>query len=1258
MTERDIFLALLDLPDPAARAAYLDRACGGDAALRARVEGLIRSHEAAGSFLATPAVAAPEADHAATRAFNPDTAATRTDETPGTNDESLGFLAPPGRPDSLGRLGHYEVLQVLGRGGFGIVFRAFDDVLQRVVAVKVLAPQMAATSPARKRFLREARSSAAVRHENVVQVYAVEEQPLPYLVMEFIPGETLQQRLDRTGPLDVPEILRIGRQIAEGLAAAHATELIHRDIKPANLLIEGGAHHRVKITDFGLARAADDASISQSGVVAGTPMYMAPEQAKGDSFDHRADLFSLGSLLYAMSSGHPPFRATTTLAVLKRVAEDTPRPIREVIPEVPEWFCRIVEKLHAKNPAERFQSAREVADLLADCEQQLRTHGILKDYSRIPGGKPAPRRSGRRKWAVAALALVLLVVGAVVWAGPHAIRYVGNRGEIEITPESGWVSVIVHKDGIAVTDWFGVKTAPTIKLPPGKYKLEPGFAPGRTVGHWEITTHGLFSGPPISLYTRAPEFELARGERVTVRAAMRDEPTPPPPPPNAAAPPSLPPDPAVVAALRNVVRTKERSRDLTQARVDADMAGRLELVVSQCDLAEARIRLAQAERDNATLIAELHSLVTLREEERQLTSLRVEHRVDPPDLLNQVDARVAEAKSRLAQAQGRPVPPAAVAPFDTAKAKELQEAWAKYLGVPVEFTNPVGMKLRVIPPGEYLRGSTPEEVRKAVEKLGAGYLGAVEAERPQHRVILDAPFALGATEVTRGQFRQFVSETQYKTEAERDQPIGHGLDDGGWVRKKEFNWDTNPGYRRPMTDADPVVNVTWNDAVEFCRWLSRKDGRTYTLPTEAQWEFACRAGTQTPWWTGDWEGADGHLRKATWYDKIDTAAAFKPVASFAPNPFGLYDMHGNVEEWCSDWYNDYPNDPIQRNPTGPASPTTARVVRSSNFNVGPAGMRSAYRISDDPNLPSAVRGFRVAVVGDLKPTTAAVAPFDATRAKEYQDGWAKRLGVPVAVTNTIGTRMRLVPPGEFPMTPDYRVTISKPFRIGAHEVTVRQFRIFVDETGYKTDAEKSGKGEAQRISGERDVGPEFTWRHKDVVGGDEHPVGQVSWNDAAAFCEWLSRKEKKTYRLPTEAEWEWACRAGSLAAYYFGDDPAALVEYAWSAENSGGKSHTVGSKRPNAWGLFDMHGNVSEHCLDWFDEQPATGRATDPRGPASGTRRIIRGYSFIDPPNTLTAAQRTHVHPEYSMHHFGFRIVCEVDAVTSTPPSSEPRPKP
>ena len=405
MTEEQVFLAALDLPDRADRTAYLDEVCGENSELRRQVEELLAAHERSGQFLDEPAAeqmaAGPQSPSDQTVALNAEGADAmadnkKTNASPSDDDaDDLQFLSPSTRPDSLGRLGHYEMLQVLGRGGFGIVFRAFDDMLQRVVAVKVMAPQIATAVP------RRASGSCAkpvprrqVRHENVVQVYEVGEQPLPYLVMEFIPGETLQQKLDRSGPLDVPEVLRIGRQIAEGLAAAHASDLIHRDIKPGNILLEGGSH-KAKITDFGLARAADDASISQSGIIAGTPMFMAPEQALGHHIDQRADLFSLGSVLYQMASGRPPFRAPSALAVLKRVAEEPPRPIPEIIPETPDWLCGIIAKLHAKNPDDRFQSAREVADLLADCEAKLKAKQEVKNV--LPAAvKPAGRKVGCR----------------------------------------------------------------------------------------------------------------------------------------------------------------------------------------------------------------------------------------------------------------------------------------------------------------------------------------------------------------------------------------------------------------------------------------------------------------------------------------------------------------------------------------------------------------------------------------------------------------------------------------------------------------------------------------------------------------------------------------------------------------------------------------------------------------------------------------------------------------------------------------------
>ena len=414
MNDETIFATALGKADPLERAAFLAEVCGDDTKRRKRLEGLLAAHAGAIDFLEHPAVVAPGAAVADTCAIGEEV------ETP--VEAALGFLTPATRADSLGRIGHYEVLQVLGQGGFGIVFRAFDEVLQRVVALKVLAPAIASTSPARKRFLREARSSAQIRHDNVVQVYAVEEQPLPYLVMEYVPGETLQQRLDRRGPLEPAEIVAIGRQIAEGLAAAHATNLIHRDIKPANILLENG---RVKITDFGLARAADDASLTQSGVMAGTPMYMAPEQAQGELLDHRADLFSLGSVMYVMASGRPPFRAPTTLAVLKRVVEENPRPIQDVIPEAPRWLCDIIGRLHAKKREDRYQSAREVADVFAECEARLRANAGAGDFpNSAPRAEPiraAASQNRARRWmwfAGLAIALLpLLALTATEYAG-------------------------------------------------------------------------------------------------------------------------------------------------------------------------------------------------------------------------------------------------------------------------------------------------------------------------------------------------------------------------------------------------------------------------------------------------------------------------------------------------------------------------------------------------------------------------------------------------------------------------------------------------------------------------------------------------------------------------------------------------------------------------------------------------------------------------------------------------------------------------
>ena len=425
-----IFRAAQSAPDSAAQSAILDRECAQAPEIRQRVEALLDNQRASARTVKQPLVARAEPptrvqegtiivggerDHEHSAGADTEQGPPLVMKEDVTKEDEgqivLDFLQPSPMQGSLGRLGHYEVLEVLGVGGFGVVVRAFDEKLQRMVAIKVMSSQLASTSPARKRFVREARAAARIRHENVVQIYAVEEQPVPYLVMEYIPGQTLQQKLDQSGPLELPDVLRIGGQIARGLAAAHDQGLIHRDIKPGNILLEGALEQKVKITDFGLARSADDASLTQSGMIAGTPLYMAPEQAQGDTLDHRADLFSLGSVLYAIASGRPPFRAPSTLAVMKRVVEDTARPIREIIPEVPDWLEAIVTRLHAKDPAQRFQSAAEVAALL---EQHL---AHLKQPSLVPQPRaveiPWQRQSSGRGTVLAAAGIALAILGVL-----------------------------------------------------------------------------------------------------------------------------------------------------------------------------------------------------------------------------------------------------------------------------------------------------------------------------------------------------------------------------------------------------------------------------------------------------------------------------------------------------------------------------------------------------------------------------------------------------------------------------------------------------------------------------------------------------------------------------------------------------------------------------------------------------------------------------------------------------------------------------
>jgi serine/threonine protein kinase len=434
-----------------------------------------------------------------------------------TPDESVS-LARPQLPDEIGRLGGYRVLKELGRGGMGAVFQAEDPKLKRLVALKVMLPRLAADASARRRFLREAQAMAAVHHDHVVTIYQVDEDNgVPFLAMEFLHGMPLDQWLKDGRKPNLAQILRMGREIAEGLAAAHARGLIHRDVKPGNIWLDSDHKGRVKILDFGLARVGtEDVHLTRTGAVVGTPAYMSPEQAGGEKVDARTDLFSLGCVLYRFCTGAMPFAGNTTMAVLNALATTHPKPVRDMNPDVPVALADLVMHLLAKEPGDRPASAQDVAEQLAAIEknpkgkmEEKKEDGsqtvLLAPDPRTSPSHSVPssrRRTMARALLAAAAALVVVAAGAVVYVQT-------DRGTLEIKTSDPDVKVSVEQDGAQV-DVLDPKSKQQLSIHSGKYTLKLIGADG---AEHEMV---IDQGPnPIT---------LTRGGKVVVTVSRVDKP--------------------------------------------------------------------------------------------------------------------------------------------------------------------------------------------------------------------------------------------------------------------------------------------------------------------------------------------------------------------------------------------------------------------------------------------------------------------------------------------------------------------------------------------------------------------------------------------------------------------------------------------------------------------------------------------------------------------------------------------------------------
>lgn len=632
---------------------------------------------------------------------------------------------------------------------------------------------------------------------------------------------------------------------------------------------------------------------------------------------------------------------------------------------------------------------------------------------------------------------------------------------------------------------------------------------------------------------------------------------------------------------------------------------------------------------------------------------------------------------------GRPLfaeepPPLAQSPLTAEQAQNIQRQWAQHLGKEVELINSIGMKLVLIPPGEFTMGRTQEQLDQWLQRVDKNSRGGLITwsllMMPAHRVRITKPFYMGATEVTVAQYRQFCEETGYKTEAER------GLEGGVPYQGKRplATWrkpriTLEKGYQQQ--DDEPVLHLTWNDCVAFCKWLSNKEGVEYDLPTEAQWEYACRAGTTTPWSFGNFEDLPRVAHQYAWWSEGPQGPHDKPrsVGKGKPNAFGLYDMHGNVWEYVADWWHEmyYKESPLN-DPTGPQVQhergDLRRIIRGGSYDWDSSGGDAAYRMritqhsSQHPH-----QGFRVVLrIPGVQGVPPAVDP-DEERRKQRRDPGADSPEVLAAlmaaslphdlpkelVIDLGGAEMEfvLIPAGSFLMgstkgpkdeRPVHRVVISRPFYMAKFPVTQAQWGAVMGKQGRLKELED-------------------LWQNNpDTIGPKKMMVG-LTWEDCQQFIEKLRAKVPDyAFALPTEAQWEYACRAGSDSEFSFGDDPSLLGEYAWYEGNMiwpGKHGNTnraaypsVGEKKPNRWGLYDMHGGVWEWCADWYDpDYYLTSPLVDPQGPKTGRFKVVRGGSWFRHGQYARSAYRRFFHPEQVdyvtayIQDFGCRVVINLE---------------
>ncbi|BCU05712.1 hypothetical protein Atep_03890 [Allochromatium tepidum] len=877
------------------------------------------------------------------------------------------------------------------------VYLARQDSLARDVALKVMKPLAMAGDDFTSRFIKEARIIAQLAHPQIITIHDFgTADGYHYFSMEYLPGGTLAEEIARALP--VGQAVAITRKVAEALAVAHARGVIHRDVKPQNILFRTDG--TPVLTDFGIARAvtrdAESMQLTRYGMVIGSPRYMSPEQSLGRPLDPRSDLYSLGVLFYEMLTQRLPYEADDVVSLAMKHCQDP-------IPRLPEplaLYQPILDRLIAKKPEERFASAGQLIRALealegAGGESYDATRLIRRDETKgeapapEPGPEPKsepetasrPRRSVRRPLFLA-LALVL-VSGLGVYLGfnPRTIGLDRDPTDIlaQLPPaQPERPATATQYEALAIDHYRRGQIEQTQEIIRLALATTPDDA--RLLALRGLIERGISVGRQLDEARRALAEDRVEAASQAVEEGLR-----------------LDPRHSELLSLRIRIqgRLAERRRldaerllktaREAQQRGDLDTAERqaregLALVADHPDLTalletidrtrERRTRLEQLQEqaivrhdqgDYPGSFALIDEGLALAPEHPGLTALRAKViatlvREARNHLIRVADERVASITALL----GRYRLDEAAAQLERLRVLAPEDTRLADLSADLERRRAFFPAMVEIPSGCFDMGSPEDEIGR-------------ESDERRHQVCVES-FRLAPHEVTVAQFERFVAASGYRTEAERDTGDSKGCesfdrDDSAdpWGLRDKANW-RQPNRYQANDDRHPVSCVSWNDAQAYIGWLNQETGHSFRLPTEAEWEYAARAGTSTArFWDATpnavpCRNANAADRGQGWefgFDCDDGYEWVAPVGAFAPNAWGLYDMLGNVWEWtCSEYDADYQG--VERL-CAPSEIDLPRVMRGGAWNSGPALVRAAYRNRNFPETRYVFVGFRLAL---------------------------------------------------------------------------------------------------------------------------------------------------------------------------------------------------------------------------------------------------------------------------------------------------------